>query len=124
VVQQTVLVVDDEDSVRSVLTRMLKTSGYAASSAATAAAALKLHAEGHRFDLIICDQRMPGMSGDQCLECIWDMVPDQKVLRVAGAAHEVDDSGGPDARKAPVLVKPFTMDRLLASVRDALSGSM
>jgi hypothetical protein len=45
------------------------------------------------------------------------------VLRVAGAAHEVDDSGGPDARKAPVLVKPFTMDRLLASVRDALAGS-
>ena len=69
--QETVLVVDDEDAVRNVLTRMLKANGYAAVSASTAAAALKLFAEGRRFDLVVCDQRMPAMSGDECLERIW-----------------------------------------------------
>ena len=121
VAQETVLVVDDEDAVRDVLTRMLKANGYAAVSASTAAAALKLFGEGRRFDLVVCDQRMPGMSGNECLERIWAIVPDQRVLRVAGAAHESGDTVGASGREAPVLVKPFTMDRLLESVRAALA---
>ena len=116
----TVLVVDDEDSVRSVLTRMLNASGYAAASASTAASALRLFEEGQRFDLVICDQRMPGMSGDECLERIWAVVPGQRVLRVAGAAHDADEAAAA-GRPTPVLVKPFTMERLLESVRDALT---
>lgn len=119
--QETVLVVDDEDAVRNVLTRMLKANGYAAVSASTAAAALKLFAEGRRFDLVVCDQRMPAMSGDECLERIWAIVPDQRVLRVAGAVHESDDTVGVSGRETPVLIKPFTMDRLLESVREALT---
>ena len=117
---QTVLVVDDEDSVRNVLTRMLKASGYAAASASTAVGALKLFEEGQRFDLVICDQRMPGMSGDECLERIWAIVPGQRVLRVAGAAHDADEAAAA-GRATPVLVKPFTMERLLKSVQDALT---
>jgi DNA-binding NtrC family response regulator len=121
VAAETVLVVDDEDAVRNVLTRMLQASGYAATAASTASAALALFDEGRRFDLVICDQRMPGMSGDQCLTRIWSIVPEQRVLRVAGIGHEDEDSGAAPARGTPVLIKPFTMDRLLQSVRDALS---
>ena len=118
---ETVLVVDDEDAVRNVLTRMLNASGYVAASASTAASALKLFEEGQRFDLVICDQRMPGMSGDECLERIWAIAPGQRVLRVAGAAHDDDAAPIAPGRGTPVLVKPFTMERLLASVREALS---
>lgn len=119
---QTVLVVDDEDSVRNVLTRMLKASGYAAESSSTASAALKRFEDGQVFDLVICDQRMPGMSGDECLEHIWAIVPGQRVLRVAGAAHDSDEAAA-SGRATPVLVKPFTMERLLESVRQALAGA-
>jgi DNA-binding NtrC family response regulator len=115
--QQTVLVIDDEDSVRNVLIRMLKASGYAATGAATATAALGLFAEGNRFDLVICDQRMPGMNGNECLDHIREVVPDQRVLRVAGAAHDAEDEPVGAAPDTPVLIKPFTMERLLDSVR-------
>lgn len=120
---QSVLVVDDEDAVRNVLTRMLKASGYEAESSPTATGALKRFEDGERFDLVICDQRMPGMSGDECLERIWSLVPGQRVLRVAGTAHDADEPAAP-GRATPVLVKPFTMERLLESVRDALTGSV
>ncbi len=119
--QETVLVIDDEGAVRDVLTRMLNASGYAAVSSPTAAAALDLFARGQRFDLVICDQRMPGMSGDECLERIGAIVPGQRVLRVAGMAHETHDGAVVSGADAALLLKPFTMDRLLESVRDALA---
>jgi CheY-like chemotaxis protein len=118
---ESVLVIDDEDAVRNVLARMLKANGYAAESASTAATALGLFEGGRRFDLVICDQRMPGMSGDECLDRIWAIVPHQRVLRVAGTAHDAEDVAAP-ARATPVLIKPFTMERLLDSVREALTG--
>ena len=115
--QQTVLVIDDEDSVRNVLIRMLKASGYAVTGTATAPAALGLFSEGSRFDLVICDQRMPGMNGNECLDRIREIVPDQRILRVAGAAHDPDEEPAETVPDTPVLLKPFTMERLLESVR-------
>src|SRR5512141_1684384 len=90
--RQTVLVIDDEDAVRGVLTRMLQASGYAATAASTAAAALECFNAGQRCDLVICDQRMPAMSGNECLQRIWAMVPDQRVLRVAGASQDAAEA--------------------------------
>ena len=118
---QTVLVLDDEDSVRNVVTRMLRASGYASTGVATAAAALALFDEGKHFDLLICDQRMPGMTGNECLERVWALAPDQNVLRIAGALQDADDAARELGRVTPVLIKPFTMERLLAAVRDAIS---
>ncbi len=117
-----VLVVDDEDAVRNVLVRMLQASGYAATAAPTAEEAIGLFEAGRRFDLVICDQRMPGMTGSQCLTRIWRLVPEQRVLRVAGALHDEEDGAVPVDRNSPVLTKPFTMERLLASVRAAIAG--
>lgn len=120
--QQSVLVIDDEDAVRGVLTRMLQASGYATTAAPNAAAALACFTAGQRFDLVICDQRMPAMSGNECLQHIWSMVPDQRVLRVAGASQDADEAAEALGRRTPVLVKPFTMERLLESVRDAIAS--
>ena len=121
--QQSVLVIDDEDAVRGVLTRMLQASGYSTTAAPNAAAALAYFTEGRRFDLVICDQRMPAMSGNECLQHIWQMVPEQRVLRVAGASQDADEAAEALGRRTPVLVKPFTMERLLESVRDAIAAA-
>lgn len=119
---QSVLVIDDEDAVRGVLTRMLQASGYATTAAPNAAAAIACFDEGQRFDLVICDQRMPAMSGNECLQHIWTMVPDQPVLRVAGASQDADEAAEALGRRTPVLVKPFTMQQLLESVRAAIAS--
>lgn len=118
---QSVLIIDDEDAVRGVLTRMLRASGYATTAAPNAPAAIACFTEGQRFDLVICDQRMPAMSGNECLQHIWTMVPDQRVLRVAGAAQDPEEAAEALGRRTPVLVKPFTMQQLLESVRDAIA---
>src|SRR5512132_3307222 len=120
--RHTVLVVDDEDAVRGVLMRMLQASGYDTAAAPDAAAALAYFSAGQRFDLVICDQRMPAMSGNECLQHIWAMVPDQRVLRVAGASQDADEAAHALGRRTPVLIKPFTMERLLESVRDAIAA--
>jgi DNA-binding NtrC family response regulator len=120
--RQTVLVIDDEDAVRSVLERMLQANGYATTAAPDAAAALECFNTGQRFDLVICDQRMPAMSGNECLQHIWTMVPDQRVLRVAGASQDTDEATEALGRRTPVLIKPFTMERLLESVRNAIAA--
>jgi DNA-binding NtrC family response regulator len=117
-----VLVIDDEEAVRGVLTRMLQASGYTTTSASNAAAAIACFDAGQRFDLVICDQRMPAMSGNECLQHIWSMVPDQRVLRVAGASQDADEAAAALGRRTPVLVKPFTMERLLESVRHAIAS--
>jgi CheY-like chemotaxis protein len=117
-----ILVVDDEDAVRNVLVRMLQASGYVVASAPTAEAAIELFDAGRRFDLVVCDQRMPGMTGSECLDRIWQMVPDQRVVRVAGALQDEEDGEIPVDRISPVLTKPFTMERLLATVRAAIAG--
>ena len=117
-----VLVVDDEDAVRNVLVRMLQASGYGVTGVGTAEAAIAVIEGGGRFDLVICDQRMPGMSGSECLERIWQLVPAQRVLRVAGGLQDEEDGATPVDRNSPVLIKPFTMERLLASVRAAIAG--
>lgn len=120
--QQSVLVIDDEDAVRGVLTRMLQASGYATTAAPDAATALACFDAGQRFDLVICDQRMPAMSGNECLQHIWDIVPDQRVLRVAGASQDSEEAVQALGRQTPVLIKPFSMQQLLESVRAAIAS--
>jgi DNA-binding NtrC family response regulator len=117
-----VLVIDDEDAVRGVLTRMLQASGYATTAAPDAATALACFDAGQRFDLVICDQRMPAMSGNECLQHIWDIVPDQRVLRVAGASQDSEEAVQALGRQTPVLIKPFSMQQLLESVRAAIAS--
>ena len=65
---------------------------------------------------------MPAMSGDECLQRIWTMAPDQRVLRVALESQAADESAKKLCRRTPVLIKPFTMERLLESVRDAIAA--
>jgi hypothetical protein len=62
------------------------------------------------------------MTGSECLDRIWQMVPDQRVVRVAGALQDEEDGAIPVDRNSPVLTKPFTMERLLDTVRAAIAG--
>jgi CheY-like chemotaxis protein len=109
-----VLLVDDEDLIRTSTAQMLADMGYAVIEAASAAEALRL-IDDPRIDLIVTDHLMPGMSGTELAREIQSRRPNLPILIISGFA-EVEDLA-PDL---PRLMKPFRSAELatgLAALR-------
>ncbi len=111
----TVLVVDDEDSLRRVVRRALEAEGCTILEAADGEAALRLLQERDSSpDLVLTDLRMPRVSGRELAEVLSVFRPGLPVIAMtgfAGTAH-------PD-RRLPLLVKPFTKPVLVEAVKNA-----
>jgi two-component system, cell cycle sensor histidine kinase and response regulator CckA len=115
----TVLVVDDEEAVRKLASRMLTWSGYQALEARhgrEALATIEQHAPIH---LVLTDIKMPGMNGRELGREIERRWPDKRILYMSGFASEVFQGGLLEAG-APFLAKPFTQEELAGKVRALL----
>ena len=112
-----VLLVDDEDSVRGVLARVLRTEGYEVVTAKRPDQALEAMAEGRGgFHLAIVDIRLPEMDGAQVARIMRRLQPGLTVLFISG-----DGAGAPaDTLKDHLLLKPFPLERFLPCVRELL----
>ncbi|MCS6921670.1 MAG: response regulator, partial [Elioraea sp.] len=109
----TVLIVEDEPSLRAVIERLCAEAGMQAHAVAEGDAALALLRYGVTVDLVLTDVRMPGrLDGHALAAEIRALRPDLPILLMTG----YDDTGIADA-VVPVLRKPFSRDELL----DALS---
>ena len=106
----TVLLVDDEDLVRQSTADMLNELGYSVVEAASAEEALAL-IDSKRFDLLITDHLMPGISGTELARTIRTVKPGVAVLLISGYAEA--EGIEPDL---PRLTKPFRTDELAASL--------
>ncbi|WP_084631776.1 GAF domain-containing protein [Agrobacterium larrymoorei] len=104
-----VLLVDDEDLVRMVTSDMLVDLGYEVIEVASGEEALQLVTSGHRFDLLVTDHLMPGISGTDLAREVRATKPGTPVLLVSGYS----DNTGVDA-DLPRLTKPFRKDELAA----------
>ncbi|GAB1643949.1 PAS domain S-box protein [Krasilnikovia sp. MM14-A1259] len=113
-----VLVVDDDETVRELMVRILDRNGYKPVSAADPESALILAEEP--FDLLLTDVLMPQMSGPELAERFKLRQPDVPVLFVSG--YTDGHAGVKRAAGGLLLHKPFTTESLLGSVRDALAG--
>ena len=116
-----VLVIDDEDAIRSALGRALAAERLVIDLAETAADGLS-RARAEVYDLVILDLLMPGTDGFATLRQLLRDRPGQTVLVLsclADVRHKVDcfDLGARD-----YLTKPFSLDELLARVRNQLRG--
>ncbi|RKK01498.1 response regulator [Pseudoroseomonas wenyumeiae] len=115
---ETVLVVDDEPTVRLLVVEILQDLGYATIEAADGASGLQVLRSDARIDLLVSDVGLPGgMNGRQMVDAAREARPDLKVLFITGY-HE-DAALGP-SRLAPgtqVLSKPFSMEILADRVR-------
>ncbi|MBR9980541.1 MAG: response regulator, partial [Desulfatitalea sp.] len=118
----TLLVVDDEVSITRALQRLFRKEGYHILTAQSGDEGLTLlQAESRNVALIISDQRMPGMSGDQFLEKARKIVPDAMRFLLTGYADmeaviKAVNNGGIHR----YLTKPWNDDALLLHVRQCL----
>lgn len=112
-----VLVVDDDNSTRSSMQRVLQHQGYEVIVASDGFEALRLLQETHiAVDLLVTDVQMPGMPGDTLVGQVRSTWPDLPVLFVSGEpdyASLPDSSGG----RARFLLKPFGPEELLEQVK-------
>ena len=108
----TILVVEDEDAIRHVAERVLRSRGYSVITAASGEEAVAI-ADGKRIDLLLTDMMMPGMSGPQLAERLRQTHPDVKVLFTSGYSREAVASGIGDAG---FIGKPYGLRELVTAV--------
>jgi PAS domain S-box-containing protein len=121
---QTVLVVDDEETLRMLVTETLEELGYAALEAADGSAALTILESPARIDLLVTDVGLPGLNGRQLAEAARRVRPDLRVLFITGYAHNAAiGSGGLLDPGMEIVTKPFALDMLAGKIRDMIEGA-
>ncbi|GJD56165.1 Blue-light-activated protein [Methylobacterium dankookense] len=120
-VGETVLIVDDEPTVRMLVTEVLEDLGYAAIEAADGASGLKVLQSDVRVDLLITDVGLPGgMNGRQMADAGRVSRPGLKVLFITGYAENAALGGGRLEPGMQVLTKPFVMEVLASRIREMI----
>jgi PAS domain S-box-containing protein len=123
-VGETVLVVDDEPSVRMLVTDVLGELGYSAIEPADGVTGLKVLCSDVRIDLLITDVGLPGgLNGRQMVDAARVTRPVLKVLFITGYAENAAISNGHLQPGMHVLTKPFAMDKLAARIRSIIADS-
>jgi CheY-like chemotaxis protein len=108
-----ILAVDDEPSVRELLTRALHSVGHEVATAADGAEALRMiYVED--YDAIITDMKMPGLGGAELYQCVAGLKPElsQRILFLTGDVASADTKSFLERTGKPVLTKPFTLEEL------------
>jgi PAS domain S-box-containing protein len=118
---ETVLLVEDEQSVRRLSERILKGAGYEVLVTASGQEALEMCARPEqRIDLLVTDVVMPGMLGPELVERATAVRPGLKVVFMSGYVHQMIDLMEGDRGDFAFIEKPFTVEALLDGVREAL----
>ena len=120
---ETVLIVDDEPSVRMLVTEVLEDLGYTAIEAADSASGLKVLQSDVRIDLLVTDVGLPGgMNGRQMADAARERRPDLKVLFITGYAENAILGNGQLAPGMAVLTKPFPIESMAGRIRSMIEG--
>jgi CheY-like chemotaxis protein len=120
---ETVLLVEDEESVRAVAARLLRDQGYTVLEAGNGVDALGVsaHATGP-VHLLVTDLVMPGLGGRALAERLAEPHPALRVLFMSGYSADAATPRGAVPAGAAFLQKPFTPDALVRQVRAVLDG--
>jgi len=117
-----ILVVDDEEAIREIVSSMLTSARFSTCQASSGSEALALLASGEQFDLVLSDLMMAGMDGLALLERTKEKFPDVPVVMVT-AVHDIQAALGAIRNGAyDYLLKPFEREQLLATVHRALEN--
>jgi CheY-like chemotaxis protein len=118
---ETVLVVDDEPTIRMLIGDTLAELGYRAIEVADAESGLKVLESDVNIDLLITDVGLPsGMSGKEMVDTARVKRPQLKVLFITGYAENAAIANGHLVSGMEVMSKPFSMDKLAARIRSII----
>lgn len=118
---ETVLLVDDEESIRQLGTRILKQAGYTVHTAENGKQALEVYERlRDEIALVVMDMIMPEMGGKECLEHLVARDPDVKVVIASGFSVEGVTKETVKGRARAFVTKPFRMKQLQEAVRQVL----
>jgi PAS domain S-box-containing protein len=117
---ETVLVVEDEPVVRSLIVEVLNDLGYHALEAGDGPAGLAILESKRRIDLLITDIGLPGMNGRQIAEVARQSRPNFRVLFMTGYAENAAAASGFLEKGMSMITKPFAMDMLALRIRESL----
>jgi PAS domain S-box-containing protein len=118
---ETVLLVEDEDSVRQLVRETLASKGYRVVEAEDGKTGLAAAAEHHgAIDLVMTDVMMPGMSGREMVRQLAATRPKAKVLYLSGYTEDAVSDEETIEPGTAFLQKPFTLQNLLRKVREVL----
>ena len=119
----TVLLVEDEDAVRSFAARALGQRGYHVLEATTGAEALDVFSSHNGdVDLVVSDVVMPEMDGPTLMKHLRSERPDLKIIFISGYAEDAFRRNLSDNEDFMFLQKPFDLKELAAAVKAALQG--
>ncbi|MFL5280505.1 MAG: ATP-binding protein [Rhodopila sp.] len=120
---ETVLVVDDEVSIRSLVTEVLRDLSYTTMEAVDGAAALQLLRSNLRIDLLVTDVGLPGLNGRQVADAARQMRPELRVLFITGYAESMVLGQEQLGQGMHILTKPFTIPALVDLIKALLGQS-
>jgi two-component system, cell cycle sensor histidine kinase and response regulator CckA len=119
--QITVLLIDDEQSVRSIVLKILRRAKYNVIEAENGDAALKAAADHDgKIDIVVTDMYMPGMRGPEVVDALSKVRPGLRALFMSGYADQDPRTSVPEG--ANFLHKPFSGQDLTGAVEAVLKG--
>jgi len=121
---ETVLVVDDEPTVRMLVTEVLEDLGYTAIEAADGTTGLRILQSDVHLNLLVSDVGLPGMNGRQLAEAAREIRPDLKVLFITGYAENAVLGHGHLEHGMHVLTKPFAMETLVIRIKELIDDDL
>jgi two-component system cell cycle sensor histidine kinase/response regulator CckA len=120
----TILLVEDEEGLRSLNARGLRSRGYSVIEASNGVEALEaLDEKNGAVDLVVSDVVMPEMDGPTLLREMRVRNPDLKIIFVSGYAEEAFDKSLPENEQFAFLAKPFALSALVAKVKETMALS-
>jgi two-component system, cell cycle sensor histidine kinase and response regulator CckA len=122
--QGTILLVEDEEGLRSLNARGLRSRGYSVIEASNGIEALEaLEEKDGAVDLVVSDVVMPEMDGPTLLKAMRGRNPDLKIIFVSGYAEDAFEKSLPENQQFAFLPKPFTLSQLVAAVKETMAPS-
>ena len=122
--QGTILLVEDEDGLRSLNARGLRSRGYTVIEAGNGIEALEaLESQDSAVDLVVSDVVMPEMDGPTLLAEMRKRNPQLKFIFVSGYAEDAFEKSLPQNQQFNFLPKPFTLSQLVAAVKETMAAS-
>lgn len=119
---ETVMVVEDDPSVRLIVLEVLEELGYEAIEAVDADSAIPILQSDRRIDLLVSDVGLPGMNGRQLADVARETRPDLRVLFITGYAENAAIRSGFLAEGMEMMTKPFAVEALAMKIRDILES--